>query len=100
MVRSVDPKFLNSELNYTLNDNSKINIIYNKSANARLGFDQIDTFANNLTLDPSSTLSNPYLNYIKESTNYSFEKHLNFNEKLNRNLKSLQLPLTIKKKLS
>ena len=81
-----DVNLLNTELNYTLSDNSKINIIYNKSANARLGFDQIDTLANNLTLDPSATLSNPYLNYIKQPTNYSFEKHLDFNEKLNTHI--------------
>ena len=78
-----DVNLLNTELNYTLNDNLKINIIYNKSANARLGFDQIDTFANSLTLDSSATLTNPYLNYIKQPTNYIFEKHLDFNEKLN-----------------
>ena len=34
----------------------------------------------------SATLSNPYLNYIKESTNYSFEKHLDSNEKLNTHI--------------
>ena len=39
-----------------------------------------------LTLDSSATLSNPYLNYIKQPINYSFEKHLDFNEKLNTHI--------------